>query len=125
MADKIEDLALKSDQAANRLHHLSMAYVGSLIELVRGEKMAMIPAAYPGLRSCRDFLDLILLCRAEVNALVHILINNQVMSHETFLRVVAENYDHMAQVKCQQFGCTVTDYGLMFGGFGQPPTQEN
>lgn len=45
------------DRAANRLHHLSMLYVGSFVELAQGKPVGMLPHNYPGLKDTRDLID--------------------------------------------------------------------
>ena len=43
-------------QAANRLHHLSMRYSGALTELVKGQPILALPSNHSGLRELRDLI---------------------------------------------------------------------
>lgn len=100
--------------AAQRLHHLSMRYVGAFAELAKGERQAFIPMGYPGLSEMRDIIDLVLICRAELNAMTAVLakLHNSFLKHYT--AQVAEEYENLVQVKAKQLGCEVTDLGLSF-----------
>lgn len=119
--------------AANRLHHLSMRYAGALVELLKGEKIAFLPDKHPGLREARDLIDLILLTRAEINALTQAL-------HETGLLVtdgqaadvagvaakpitlqrwndiVTENYKWFTEQKARFLNVGVSDDGIVIYG---------
>jgi hypothetical protein len=107
-------------KAGERLHHVSMRYVGALCELVHGKELGGLPSSYPGLRTCRDFIDLILLCRAEINALTACLTKAGVLDHAKFIAQCAEEYDWLTARKAEQFGFKVTDVGLEYtiGGDG-------
>ena len=110
----LEDAAARARHAANRLHHLSMVYSGALIELLQGEKVGLLPASRPGLREARDFIDLILFTRAEVNALAGMLVESGVLSAERMQSRFAEEYEWFAEQKAQLFGVEVHDHGLTF-----------
>lgn len=101
-------------QSSHRLHHLSMRYVGARKEMLSGEKIAFLPADYPGLHEMRDLFDLVLLTRAEINALTALLVDAGVFNLERFTREVTEQYEWLAREKARHFGCTVTDQGLQF-----------
>lgn len=100
--------------AANRLHHLSMRYVGALVEAATGSKVGMLPGGYPGLREMRDLIDLAMLQRAEVNALTKLLVDAKLLTQEQVLGAFAEEYDWLAREKARFLGCEVTDAGLVF-----------
>ncbi len=102
------------EKAANRLHHLSLRYVGALVEIAKGQPIGLLPRNYPGLREGRDFIDLILFTRAEINALTHCLHEARLLDLEKFTARCAEEYEYLAQVKAQFLGCQVTDAGLSF-----------
>lgn len=110
----LEEAVAKARHAAQRLHHLSMLYSGSLIELVKGEKVGVLPTSYPGLKEARDFIDLILFTRAEINALSRLLIDAGVLDLEKVQNQFAEEYEWFAQQKAKLYGVEVTDYGVRF-----------
>lgn len=110
----LEEAAGKARHAAQRLHHLSMLYSGALIELVKGEDVGVLPTSYPGLKQARDFIDLILFTRAEINALAGLLIESGVLNTEQLQNRFAEEYEWFAQQKAKVYGVEVTDYGLKF-----------
>jgi hypothetical protein len=97
--------------AANRLHHLSMRYAGALVELLGDKPVGMIPRGQPGLREARDFIDLILFTRAEINALTKLL---------EITKAFAAEYEWFAQQKAKFLGVGLNDAGLVFrvGGDG-------
>lgn len=68
-----EQLQAEMRKQANRLHHLSMMYVGAVAELAEGKPLGLIPKDRPGLKTTRDVLDLMLFVRAEMNGLTRIL----------------------------------------------------
>lgn len=106
--------------AANRLHHLSMVYVGALIEVVSGEPVGVVPDTRPGLAQMRDLIDLLLYTRAEISGLSRLLVDNGVFTTQQYQEQMAEEYNWFANVKAKQFGCTVTDVGLSWN-VGQQP----
>lgn len=110
----LEDAAARARHAANRLHHLSMVYSGALIELLQGEKVGLLPASRPGWREARDFIDLILFTRAEINALTGLLIEAGALSTEQVQSRFAQEYEWFAQQKAQLFGVEVHDHGITF-----------
>jgi hypothetical protein len=110
----LEEAAAKARHAANRLRHLSMRYSGALVELVRGEQAGFLPTGHPGLREARDFIDLILFTRAEVNALARLLIDAGLLTAEQVQAQFAEEYEWFAQQKAKALGVEVHDHGLTF-----------
>lgn len=100
--------------AAERLHHLSMRYSGALVELVEKQPVGLLAQDHPGLKECRDFIDLILFTRAEINALTRLLVEATVFSTERFTKQVAKEYEWFAQEKAKQLGVGLTDYGITF-----------
>jgi hypothetical protein len=101
-------------RAAQRLHHVSMRFVGAMRELCTGTKVGFIPSGAPGLDEMRSLIDLCHLTRAEVNGLTKLLIEGKYLKAETVTRTFAEEYEWLAQQKAQETGCEVTDYGLSF-----------
>lgn len=116
-----------AEKAANRLHHLSMRYSGALVELIKGEHVGLLSNAHPGLKEARDFIDLILFVRAEINGITGLLIESKVLSVEQVQARFAEEYEYFAQVKAKQLGVEVTDYGLSYklGDEHSPPPSPN
>lgn len=110
----LEDAAAKARHASNRLHHLSMLYSGALIELLQGEQVGLLPTSHPGLREARDFIDLILFTRAEINALSRLLIEAGTFTTEEVQLSFAEEYEWFAQQKAKLFGVELHDYGVSF-----------
>jgi len=104
---------LENAEAANRLHHLSMRYVGAMIEAATGESVVLIPSGHPGLRECRDLIDLILLCRAEINALSKLLLDKGVCSADEMFPTMTAEYDWLREQKEQFLGVGTTDAGLV------------
>jgi hypothetical protein len=100
-------------KAAQRLHHLSMLYAGCFHELVSGRPGGVLMQGHPGLKQVRDFIDLILLTRAEINALTKLLTDAKIIDPEKLVRQFAEEYEWFAQAKAEAFGVEVTDYGLV------------
>lgn len=100
-------------KAANRLHHLSIRYVGALIEAATGTPVLMVPSSNPGIRECRDFIDTILLSRAEVNGLIKVLVDKGLITQEEWRKVVTEQYGWLTKTIANNLGVTVTDTGLM------------
>lgn len=103
-------------RAANRLHHLSLRYVGALAEVAKGQPVGALPAGYPGISEMRDLIDLILYCRAECNVLTAVLLqmNPPAISLPDLQKMMAEEYEKLAQEKAEQLGCEVFDGGLVF-----------
>lgn len=100
-------------QAANRLHHLSMRYGAAMLELVSERRVGLLPSGQPGLKEARDFIDMILFTRAEINALTALLVKAKVFTTEEFQKQCTEEYKHFATVKAKQLGVEVTDHGLV------------
>lgn len=100
--------------AAERLHHLSMRYVGSIMEVGQGAivPIGLIPQGNVGVKECRDLIDLVLLTRAEINALTTLLVQHKVFKVKEFARQCAEEYEWLAQQKAKQFNVEITDVGL-------------
>lgn len=109
-------------QAANRLHHLSMRYVGALHEVAMGEKVGLIAKNHPGNAEMRDLIDLILLTRAEINGISRILIDRKIVSNDKLEKIFTEEYEWLTKQKAQQLGVQVTDAGLTFTN---DPTEKN
>lgn len=114
MSEKSEELRKAAQKAAQRLHHLSMRYSGAFMELLKGEHVSTISAAHPGLKEVRDFIDLILYTRAEINALTRLLIAERVLDIDAVQAAFAEEYEWLAQTKAKQLKVEVTDYGLSY-----------
>lgn len=102
------------ERAANRLHHLSMRYVGALQEVACGQKVGLIGKNHPGNKEMRDLVDLILLTRAEINGLTQILVNAKLITLEAFEKLMTEQYEYLTDVKAKQLGVEVSDVGLVF-----------
>lgn len=102
------------NKAANRLHHLSMRYAGAMMELVQGKKVGLIPANAPGFREARDFIDLILLTRAEINGLSNLLVKKKILTQDEMTVEFTEQYEWLTTQKAQQLQVVVTDFGLQF-----------
>lgn len=110
----LEETQAKARHAAQRLHHLSMRYSGAFVELLKGDNVGFLPTGHPGLHEVRDFIDLILYTRAEINALIRLLIESGVLDLEKVQNKFAEEYEYFAQEKAKMLGVEVTDYGLVF-----------
>lgn len=118
-------LVANMKRAANKLHHVSMAYVGAMKELATGQPIFGLPADHPGLHMMRDMIDLILLTRAEINAITNILVGNRLMTLGQFTMQVTEEYDYIIKIKGEQFKCEVTDIGLIYKIENPIPPEEN
>ncbi len=79
--------------AANRLHHITMRYAGAYVELATNNPIAFLPSNHPGLHEVRDLASLVLITRAEINALTHTLIDAGLIDADTFVRRQAAEYD--------------------------------
>ena len=101
-------------KAANRLHHLSMRYVGALHECAKGEKVGIIAQNHPGNREMRDLIDLVLLTRAEINGITELLVKKGITTTEELQKIFAGEYEWLTKQKAQQLGVEVTDVGLVF-----------
>jgi hypothetical protein len=106
--------------ASERLHHLSMRYVGALAEVVSGKAHGFLPTGWPGLKECRDFIDLILFTRAEINGLTNLLAKAGVVTVEQITKEFAEQYEWFAQEKAKFLGVGISDVGLVFDMKKQP-----
>ena len=118
----------EAERAANRLHHISMLYVGSFVELCKGEPVGMLPVNYPGLRDVRDLIDQILYTRAEVNALTKLLVDAKLATVEQASAAMADNYEWFAQQKIKLWpGFKLTDGGIDIdvAGASEPPYSKN
>jgi hypothetical protein len=114
MSKTTEQLQAEMQAQANRLHHLSMLYVGAIAELAEGRALGMIPQNRPGLKTTRDILDLMLFIRAEMNGLTRILMEANIVTQDRLLAVFAEEYRIEADAKAAQFGCESTAAGLKY-----------
>ena len=119
-------------KAAQRLHHLSMRYAGALVELLQGKPTFGMPQGHPGLREPRDFIDLILFTRAEINGLTAVLHETGVlvevgaqdvvgaairpMTMERYTEIMAEQYEWLTKEKAKFLAVGVSDEGLVFQG---------
>lgn len=101
-------------EAAERLHHLSMRYVGALHEVAKGEKVGLIAQDHPGSREMRDLIDLILLTRAEINGITEILVKKGICTVDEIKNTFTAEYEWLTKAKAQQLGVVVTDVGLSF-----------
>ncbi len=106
-------------RAANRLHHLGIRYAGALAEVAKGEPVGFLLAGAPGLHEMRDLISLILLCRAEMNAVTKIMIETKLIDAETLTKEIAEEYERLTKEKAAELGVKVTDEGLVFTA--EPP----
>jgi hypothetical protein len=102
------------NDAANRLHHLSLRYVGAFAEIAKGQKVGLLPNGTPGLKEMRDLIDLILFARAEINGLTKILFDRGLVTGEQLAEIMTEQYQHITKEKAQWLGVVVTDAGLTF-----------
>lgn len=100
------------EQAAQRLHHLSMRYSGALIELISGKPVGLIPHGHPGLSEARDLIDLILLTRAEINAMTQLMAEKGMIDQKHWREIVAENYEWLTDQKEAFLKVKSTDAGL-------------
>lgn len=105
--------------AAKRLTHLSMRYAGALMDLVSPSPPRLILDGHPGLRETRDFINLILLTRAEINALTKLIIEAKLATPERLTEVMAEEYDWFTREKAKFLNVGVSDEGLVLFGMGQ------
>lgn len=101
-------------KAANRLHHLSMRYSGSIMELASGLEVGIIPQSQAGLRETRDLIDLLLFTRAEINGLTNILFKAGIVTQSDLQKEFAEQYEWFAQQKAGFLNVEVTDFGISF-----------
>lgn len=100
--------------AANRLHHLSMRYVGAFAEIAQGKEVAFLPTGTHGVRELRDLIDLLLFCRAEVNGMSNLLVRKGLITEEEFAEVMEEQYDYFTKVKARFLNVGVTDNGIVY-----------
>ena len=100
-------------QAAERLHHLSMRYVGALAEVGQGRVVGFLERG-PGTSEMRDLIDLILLTRAEINGLSKLLCDAGIFTPEKMVKEFAEQYQWLTKAKEDQLGVEVSDVGLVF-----------
>ena len=114
MAEVSKEALDRMGRAANRLHHLSMRYGGALAELAGGKALGMLPRDWPGLHEARDLIDLVLLCRAEINALTKCLCDAGALDPERYTRQAAEEYEWLCQQKARWLGVEVDDAGLVY-----------
>jgi len=119
-------------KAANRLHHLSMRYAGAFVELLKGEPTWGLPHGHPGLKETRDFIDLILFTRAEINAIGKILeetgvittvnlpagthISIRPISMARVAEIIQSEYEWLTKVKAQFLNVGVSDEGIVIQG---------
>jgi hypothetical protein len=91
-----------------------------MYELATNQEIVALAQNHPGSKVCRDLIDLILLCRAEINGITRLLVDSGYLDHRKFVRQMKEEYDYLTDVKAKQFGFTVTDVGLQYnvGGDG-------
>lgn len=101
-------------KAADKLHHLSMRYVGAFAEIALGRKVGLLPKGTPGLSEMRDLIDLILLTRAEINAFTALLVRKGVFTVDEFTRQCKHEYEWLTEQKAHYLGVEVTDAGLVF-----------
>lgn len=100
--------------AAERLHHLSMRYVGAFAELAQGKEIAFLPDGTPGVSQMRDLIDLVLLCRAEVNGLTNLMHKAGIITEKDIAVEMTEQYEYYTKVKARQLGIGVTDVGITY-----------
>jgi hypothetical protein len=114
MADVTPDMERALYTAQNRLHHLSFRYVGAMVEVVGGKPVTVLPKCHPGVKECRDLIDLILFTRAEINALTKVLITKGVFTEKEYVMQATEEYSWFCKEKASWLGVEVTDVGLSF-----------
>lgn len=107
---------MNADVAANRLHHLSMRYAGALVELIAQAPITALATGHPGLREARDFIDLILFTRAEINGLTKILVDAKLVTPERVSEIMAEQYEWLTKEKAKFLNVGVSDEGLVLNG---------
>lgn len=100
--------------AAQRLHHIGIRYVGALAEVGRGREVGLLPAKDPGVHEMRDLIDLLLLCRAELNGLTKLLTEAGALTSDQIAKEFTEQYTWLADTKARQFGVTIIPGGLQF-----------
>lgn len=105
--------------AAKRLTHLSMRYAGALVDLVCPNPPRLILQGHPGLRETRDFINLILITRAEINALTKVLIEKGITTPDRLAEVMADEYEWLTKEKARFLNVGVSDEGLVLFGMGQ------
>jgi hypothetical protein len=101
------------NQAANRLHHLSMRYVGAVFEVASGTPVSLLPSNHPGIREMRDLIDCVLLSRAEINGFTRILVEAKLLTIERAEQIFAEEYQWLEEQKAKFLGVEVSDAGLV------------
>jgi hypothetical protein len=113
MADPTPAELQAAHAAANRLHHLSMRYSAALVELVANEPVGFLLRTHPGLKEARDLIDLVLLTRAEVNALTALLVQAKVLDLAAFNRECRDQYEWLTNQKSDFLGVGVSDAGIV------------
>jgi len=74
---------------------------------------------HPGLREARDLIDLVLLCRAEINGLVKILVDAKLIDEKVAERVFADEYEWFAREKAKFLNGGLSDEGIVIHGAGR------
>lgn len=107
----------------SRLNHVGIVYVGAVAELGRGCPLSFIPDNAPGLRPVRDLVQMVLILRAENNALLKVLYDKGLLDEKdmaTFTQQVNDEADWLADRKAEQMSdvlgvrLKVKDYGMEF-----------
>lgn len=109
-----QQLQAEYERAYHRLHHLSMRYVGAMLEAATGQPVGLLPANHPGLSQMRDLIDLILICRAEINALTQLCYEKGVFTQAEHTRQLIDDIRWLEKQKARFLNVTVTDTGLTF-----------
>lgn len=101
-------------KAYQNICHLSMRYVGAFYEACTGKPVGLIPQNHPGNKETRDLINLILICRAEINALAKLCYDKGVFTNEEHINQLTDDLQYLTKEKAQFLGVEVTDYGLVF-----------
>lgn len=112
---------------SNRLHHISMIHAGDFASLpwAPGAAQGMVPYGAPGLKGVRDVADIALVLRAEMNALVALLIRKGVFSQEEWVRQCIEDTMWLTEAKEKQFNVRATETGLTLNPSPEEPEGAN
>jgi hypothetical protein len=107
-----EEIGAAASKAAANLCHLSMVYVGSFIECITGKKIVGLPQSHPGLHEMRDLINLLLITRAEINAITKVLLDKKIVTDEEFTKIMTDEYIWFGNEKARSLKVKIEDYGL-------------
>jgi hypothetical protein len=115
MSDDLEKLASNAEDGAQRLCHLSIAYVDQLMNLMGVERSGSHgPEAASIINDCRDFLNMILCMRAELNLMQCLMVEAGIVTTEQVIGQLPEHYEIVTKAKCEQFNCEIDGVGLAY-----------